>query len=376
MSTLHARRTLLGTEIDLDLVVRTLRARWRLVLSFVAGGFVLAILHLQLATYTYTATLMVSPVLSSSSDSVSGKLSNLSGLASLAGIKIGGDMATQSFMLYQAGLYSRDVANDLAKKPEILHEVFRNQWDATNKQWVRPPAGLRAVVNIVKGILGMPYTEWQPPNGALLQEYIQRSVSMDTDPQKPIVTITYRNEDQQFAVQFLRELDRAVDNKLRMIALVRASQYSSYLSRQLETVTNADVREALMNALTDQEKIKMTASVTAPYAAQPFGLPSASRRPTNPSPFTVTMVGIVIGAGLGVLAAMWLPDVRVLRSRVWRRVGWLRPGGRRSARSFDPAMEESSVSSQEYEYSPDQVVNDALPPEGAAEGQPDTRQAR
>ena len=325
MQDLEDKRTLLGYDVDLERIARTLIKRWRLVLAAAAGAFVLAVMYLHFSTYSYTATLMVSPVISSSSDNASGKLGSLSGLASLAGINVGGDMGTQAFMLYQQGLYSRDVANDLATNPEFLHAVFRNQWDAANKRWIRPPAAVRAVVNIVKGILGMPYTPWQPPNGALLQDYIAANVAVNTDPQKPVVTITYRDKDPQFAVKFLEELDRAVDNKLRTNALVRANQYSSYISQKLNTVTNADVREALMKTLTDQEKIEMMASVTAPYAAQPFGLPSASRRPTNPTPVVVVGFAIVMGAVLGMLGAIWLPPLqwppRQRFMKLFRRVG-------------------------------------------------------
>ena len=304
------KRTLLGYDIDLDKLVGTLWQRRRLVFASILGAIVLAIVYLHIAIYTYTATLMVSPVLSSSSDNVSGKLGGLGGLASLAGINIGDDTGTQAFMLYQEGLYSRDVADELSKQPDIMHTVFHKQWDAANKQWVKPLGVVRALVGLVKGIVGIPDRPWQPPNGALLQEYITSNVSVDTDPQKPIVTITYRDEDPQFAVKFLRELDRAVDDKLRDIALVRANQYSDYLSDQMNKITNADVRQALLATLTDQEKIKMMASSTAPYAAQPFGLPSASRKPTNPKPALVLAAAVFAGGLFGILAALWLPPLR------------------------------------------------------------------
>ncbi len=309
METFEDKRTLLGYDINVDELVQTLRARRRLLFAVVLGTILLVIVYLHIAVYTYTATLMVSPVLSSSSDSSSSELGSLKGLASLAGINVGGNMGTQAFMLYQEGLYSRDVADELAKNPDIMHTVYRGQWDAANKQWVEPPGAVRALAAVVKGILGIPDHPWQPPDGALLQDYIADNVSVDADPQKPVVTISYSSQDPQFAVKFLRELDRAVDNKLRTNALVRANQYSSYLSDQLNKVTNTTVREALMTTLTDQEKIKMMASVTAPYAAQPFGLPSASRRPTNPKPILALAVGVFVGGLLGIAAALWLPPL-------------------------------------------------------------------
>jgi len=320
------KRTLLGYDIDLDELFGIVRARRKLVFAVVAGTVLAALLYLHIATYKYTGTLMVSPVIQSSqTGGLSSKLGGLSNLASLAGVNIGGDTATQAFMLYQKGLYSRDVADQLAKDPQIMHAVFRKQWDAANKQWIPPNPTVRSIVVFVQSLLGIPYHDWQPPDGALLQEYVINNVYIETEPDKPVVTITYGDEDPQFAVKFLHTLDRAVDNKLRDLALVRANQYIGYLSDQLTKVANTDVREALMATLTDQENTKMMASVTAPYSAQPFGPPSASRRPTFPKPLLVLAAALLIGGFAGGLAAIWLPPLHWSKTRFGKWFGKLSP---------------------------------------------------
>ena len=217
---------------------------------------------------------------------------------------------SQAFMLYQNGLYSRDVANDLSKRQDIMRKAFYHQWDSASQQWAQPSPFVSTTVALMKGALGIPVRAWEPPDGALLQEYIIDNVKLDVDPQKPIVTITFRHQDPQFAVEFLNALDRTVDEKLRQDALERANQYVNFLSDQLKSVTNTDVREALVSTLADQEKIKMMASATAPYAAQPFGLPSASRKPTNPNPILVLVAAAFAGLLLAIIAAFWLPLLR------------------------------------------------------------------
>lgn len=315
MSSSQHKRTLLGYDIDFGAFFAVVRARWRLFFATVIGTLLIALVYLHTATYKYTATLMVSPVQSSQGGSLSGKLGGLSNLASIAGINIGGDAATQAFMLYQKGLYSRDVADLLAKDPQIMHAVFQKQWDATAKQWIPPNPAVRAIVVFVQGLIGIPYRDWQPPNGALLQDYITDNVNVDADADKPVVTITYNDQDPEFAVTFLHALDRAIDNKLRDLALVRSNQYIGYLSDQLTKVTNTDVRDALMSTLTDQENTKMMASVTAPYSAQPFGPPTASRKPMVPKPALVLPAALIIGGFAASLAVIWLPPVRWSRTR-------------------------------------------------------------
>jgi hypothetical protein len=316
----HAR--MLGYDVDLGRMASTISGRRRLVLSFVGAAALAALVYLHVATYTYTATLIVSPVTSSSpvaGAGLSGKLGRLGGLASLAGISLGNDPATQAFMMYQEGLYSRDVAEQLARNPLIMHNVFHKQWDEAGQKWIPPFPPLRALVVFAETVIGMPVRPWEPPNGALLQDYINDYVDLEADQEKPVVTITYRFEDPQFAVYFLRELDRAVDNKLRGIALSRANEYVGYLSDQLTKVTNTDVRDALMSTLIDQENTRMMASVTAPYSAQPFGPPSASRKPMNPNPLLILPAALVLGGSLGALAALWLPPLKRFRWRFRKR---------------------------------------------------------
>ena len=315
MSSSQQKRTLLGYNIDLGAFFSVVKARRRLVFSIMTGTILVALLYLNTATYKYTATLMVSPVQSSQGGGLSGKLGGLGNLASLAGINIGADAATQAFMLYQKGLYSRDIADLLAKDPQIMHAVFHKRWDAAAKQWIPPNPTVHAIAQFVQTILGMPLHDWQPPDGSLLQEYINDNVNVEVDPEKPVVTITYNDEDPQFAVKFLHALDRTIDGKLRDLALVRSNQYIGYLSDQLTKVANTDVREALMATLTDQENTKMMASVTAPYSAQPFGPPSASRRPMSPKPFLVLAVALAIGLFAGSFAALWLPPLGWSKTR-------------------------------------------------------------
>jgi uncharacterized protein involved in exopolysaccharide biosynthesis len=325
MSSSQRKRKLLGYDIDLGAFFAIVKARRRLVFSTIVGTLLLALLYLHIATYKYTATLMVSPVQSSQGGSLSGKLGGLSNLASIAGINIGADAATQAFMLYQKGLYSRDVADLLAKDPLIMHGVFSKQWDADAKQWIPPNPTVRAIAAFVQGLIGIPHHEWQPPDGALLQDYITDNVNVEIEPDKPVVTITYSDQDPAFAVMFLHALDRTIDNKLRDLALVRSNQYIGYLSDQLTKVANADVRDALMSTLTDQENTKMMASVTAPYSAQPFGPPTVSRKQMIPKPFLVLAAALIIGGFAGSLAALWLPPVRWSTTRFAKWFGKLSP---------------------------------------------------
>jgi uncharacterized protein involved in exopolysaccharide biosynthesis len=310
MSTVEDKQpTLLGYDIDLAELGQILARRAKLIVACIVIALLLAVGYLHFAVYRYTATLMVSPVLSSS-DGSSSKLGGLSNLASLAGIGVGGDAGSQAFMLYQQGIFSRDAAEQLSKRSDIMHAVFHKDWDEGAQRWIRPTVFHQQLASFVKGLVGIPVTAWHAPDAAALQQYITENVQVDSDPQKPSVTITYRDADPQFAVAFLHALDLAVDNKLRANDLARADQYVGYLSNQLDKVTNSDVRQSLVMTLADQERTRMMANSPAPYAAQPFGPPSASDKPTNPKPWLVLAGAIFLGGLIGILVALWMPEIQ------------------------------------------------------------------
>src|SRR6185312_3409541 len=83
------KRKLLGYDIDLGAFFAVVKARRRLFFSTVIGTLLAALVYLHIATYKYTGTLMVSPVVQSSQGGkIAGKLGGLSNLASLTGINI------------------------------------------------------------------------------------------------------------------------------------------------------------------------------------------------------------------------------------------------------------------------------------------------
>ena len=88
------------------------------------------------------------------------------------------------------------------------------------------------------------------------------------------------------------------------------------LSAQLGKVTIAEHREALAQTLSEQEKQRMAASSSAPYAAEPFGNATASPRPTSPRPILVLAASLMAGLLLGTLAALGVARLRAYRATV------------------------------------------------------------
>jgi hypothetical protein len=92
---------------------------------------------------------------------------------------------------------------------------------------------------------------------------------------------------------------------MRERALRRAEGYISYLTAQLQKVTVSDYRQALVENLGEQEKLRMMASASVAFSSEIFSGPAISPWPTSPSSWSALVLAILAGstvaAGLSLL---------------------------------------------------------------------------
>ena len=279
---------------------------------FAAASIVSVSLYLHAATYKYTAEIKVSPAQSSKMGNA--RLSQLSGLASIAGVSLPQDAASMSFSLYLEGLKSLDVARELAKDPQVMHMIFAAEWDPSRQAYFEPRGPLTDVIRSTKSMLGVPNYVWQPPDAQQLQSYLSRNIQIIQNAKSPVVVLTYENKDPRFAANLLQKLHSAADNSLRGKARVRAEENVAFLNQELSQVTNIELRTSLASAQTEQVMQLMTASSSLAFAAEPFGKPIVSLRPTSPRPIILLIAGAVGGLMIGSLCLLLFRNMGGSRS--------------------------------------------------------------
>ncbi len=229
-------------------------------------------------------------------------------MASLAGLSIGAGETALPFELYLQALQSRQVADELSKRDDIMTTLFAGDWDQESKQWQAPADWDRSINRRGRRMLGLPLLAWQPPNGARLQEYLVGSIRIVRLSTVPVVSVTYDHTRPEFAVGLLRALHEAADSMVRKRALERSTLYIQYLSNQLATVNVAEHRLAITQSLSEQEQFRMMASANTPYAAEPFDGPVSSLGPTSPRALVVMALSAAISMLLGTVLALVLGD--------------------------------------------------------------------
>lgn len=288
------------------LLLGAIRRHWLIMALCIAAGLAAAVIYLHNATYRYSVELRVTPT----QQDMSSLANRFGGLAAVAGINLGADKAVSPFDLYLEAMYSNEVAERLSRDPAMLRGAFPREWDATHGRWVEPDSLIRPLVQGAEEVLGAPVVPWSPPNSRRFAEFLRKEVFVVRDNKRAIVTISTLQEDTGFGRALLVQLDAAVDQMVRRRALDRANAYVGYLSLKLSQVTLAEHREALAQALAEQERVRMMSSSRVAYAASPLGAPVVSLEPVKPKPIVILIMGFMAGAALGIAGAVALSLLR------------------------------------------------------------------
>lgn len=299
------------TRDDFGLVelVALLWRRKLVLLLAVLVGLAIGVTYLNFATYKYTAELRISPVESQAKS----LLSRLGGIASAAGLGIGQKAEATPFDYYLEAVYSLEVSEQLAKRPELMRGAFPTEWDG--QRWREPQSFVGDLVKTGKRILGIPVYSWRQPDANRLNDWIDENVILIRSTKEAIATLSLTNRDSAFAARLLDELHAESDTVVRRRTLDRTGGTISYLRDTLARVTIAEHREALAEALGEQERQRMMAAADVPYAADRFGDVKISSKPTSPRPVVILALGIIGGLAIGVVGILAHAMIAAARTR-------------------------------------------------------------
>ncbi|GAA0562777.1 hypothetical protein [Rhizomicrobium electricum] len=279
---------------------------WRMVLEFLvryrrallvgaAAGLLVATIYAHLAARVYDVALTVTPTAQNGTSS----LKSLGNLGSALGIANPLASRNDPFDYYLAGLTSRVATERLVRDQDLMHALFPKEWSQDTRSWHPPHSPMRTAARSVAELLGFPLRSWTPPDAARLQDYVKKNVSVDTDKKTRITRISIRSEHPETAIRLLTDLHNAIDGYLRDRTMVRATNYIDYINRELNKVTIAEYRQALIDTASEQEKLRMAASSNLPFAAEPFGNSEVSTKPVAPNVPLLWVLGAFLGAVIG-----------------------------------------------------------------------------
>ena len=295
-------------EIDLRELFGVLWAGSRQILAItVVFAFVSVIYSLSLPNQ-YKATSLLAPAQSDSSD-LSGALGQLGGLASLAGVDIGGGESTeakiaQEIMKSWSFIEGFIVDNDLAVQlcavqgwSKESNELLINDgaYDTENKQWLSDNecgAG--------------PPSSWD-----LFQAFSERLV-VSENKKSGLVSMSIEYYSPQIAKQWLDNYVAAINAHMQQRQVEKVTNNINYLQDQIKKTSIAEMREVFYTIIEGQTKNKMVAEASPEYVFVVVSPSMVPEEKSQPQRAFICILGTLIGGILSVLLVLVMHYARKL----------------------------------------------------------------
>ncbi|KZY88519.1 hypothetical protein A3744_24365, partial [Oleiphilus sp. HI0073] len=285
-------------EIDLLELWRALmRGKW-IIVGFTAVFSVASVFYALSLPNMYKSTAILAPAEASSSGlaKIAGQFG---GLASIAGINLGGGGSNktaealeilQSWAFIEEFIQEQNIAPQVFAvkgwNPETNELIYNTEiYDPKTKVWKRePPKGKQA-----------------EPSSWELYEVFDLYLSAKDDPGKGFVTVDVEYYSPEVARQWVSGLVSKINAKLKKQAAEEAEANITFLKAQIEQTNLSSMQSVFYDLIEEQTKTLMLASGTRDYVFREVSAPRIAEKKSKPNRALICIMGALFGGMFGVV---------------------------------------------------------------------------
>ena len=244
----------------------------------------------------YKATALLAPAQSSGAG-LSGALGRLGGLASLAGVSIGGSSSEgqiaqeimKSWSYIEGFIADNDLAVELIavqgwNKDSNELQINDNVYDTENKQWL---------IENEAGVTGPP-SSWN-----LFKAFSGRLAVSET--RSGLVSVSIEHYSPQVAKRWVDLYVESFNRFMQQRQVDKATRSIAYLQEQVDRTSIAEMREVFYTIIEEQIKSKMLAEASPDYAFVVVGPSMVPEKKSQPNRASISILGALLGGILSVL---------------------------------------------------------------------------
>lgn len=294
-------------EIDLRELFMVLWAGRIKIVAITAVFAVASVIYALSVPNQYKATALLAPA-QSSGGGLSGALGQLGGLASLAGVSIGGGESSEaqiaqeimkSWNFIEAFIADNDLAVELFaaegwRKGSNELKINNDVYDSQNKQWL---------LENESGVVG-------PPSSWNLFETFSERLAVSEDKKSGLVSVSIEYYSPQIAKQWLDMYVSAVNAHMQQRQVDKVTNNINYLQAQIEKTSIAEMREVFYTIIEEQTKNKMVAEASPEYAFVAVSPSMVPEEKSQPKRALICILGTLLGGMLSVLLVLTMHYTR------------------------------------------------------------------
>ncbi len=261
------------TAVDLVWVRRVLWASRFMILLVAAAFGAAALTYGVLAKPWYRAEATLAPSERGSSGGIASQLSQLGGLASLAGISIGAPKPGNSLAILQ----SQSFARRFIEKRALLPVLFARDWDPELKTWRVPQADI-------------------PDERDAVRFFTKKVLRVSDDKKTGLVHLSVDWTDAAQAASWANELSALINVETRSDALAEAERNIAFLRRELEQTNVVSLQQAIGRLLEAELQKYMLARGADDFSYRVIDPAAIPKKRIRPKRALIVLVGLLGGA--------------------------------------------------------------------------------
>jgi uncharacterized protein involved in exopolysaccharide biosynthesis len=289
-------------EIDLRELFGVLWAGKVKIIAITAIFAVASVIYALSVPNQYKATALLAPA-KSDGGGLSGALGQMGGLASLAGISLGGGESGEA-QIAQEIMKSWSYIEGFIAENNIAVEVFAAEgwskgsnelqidddlYDTETKTW--------SVENANTGVVGPP-SSWE-----LFQSFSER-LAVSEDKKSGLVSVSIEYYSPQVAKQWVDLYVESINRFMQQRQVTKVSLNIEYLQAQIGKTSIAEMHEVFYSIIEEQTKNKMLAEASPDYAFVAVGPSMVPEEKSQPKRALICILGALLGGMLSVLLVL------------------------------------------------------------------------
>ncbi|RME28514.1 MAG: hypothetical protein D6800_03775 [Candidatus Zixiibacteriota bacterium] len=297
-------------EIGLADIVEILRRYRRLIGRSIAVALLLGVAYALLATPRYTATVVVQPVEEQAGGAASALAGKFGGLASLAGINLGGGGNKEEYL---AILRSRELAEKFIRSQDVAPKLMPALWDEESKTWkAKPPwttwlkRRLRGMLATISGDAGWRERHGaEPTMGELYRKFDEKLRAIDEDLKTGLVSVSFTLEEPELASRWVNDYVAKANEEIRARTIREAEAAVTYLKAEADRTNDMQLKNAIFDLIQSQMQRIATAKARPEYAFRVIDPAVVPEKPSRPRRILAIFLALIGGTALALGIIVW-----------------------------------------------------------------------
>ena len=290
-------------EIDLKELFAVL---WngKLVITLITGfAAVCAVLYALSLPNIYESKALLAPKDESGAGGLAGLARQYGGLASLAGINVGGGGGeTSKSMIAQQKIQSLDFFTRHLYETIVLDLMAVDHWEAESGALIYDPEVFD--VESQKWVRDVSYPRQVKPSAQEAHKAFLEVLALSEDQKTTLVTIAIKHQSPVVAQAWVALIIEAVTDELRDSDVEEAQESIAFLEQQRAQTSLVSLDEVFAQLIEEQTKTIMLANVSKDYVFNVIDPAVVPELKSEPKRALICILGTLLGGMLGTLLVL------------------------------------------------------------------------